>query len=187
MSHISFHTDLWLFGELVNDLILRLAKEHLYAPYWSQQILDELRRKLQLRIGEERSAQRVNAMTAAFPEALVIGYESLIKNMTCDEKDRHVLAAADYSPAQTLVTFNTKDFPETSTQPLRIEVKRPDDFFLDVLDLDPGRVARVCHTALLSYKRYPQTPEDYADMLRKSGVPEFVNCLYPILDALSLN
>ena len=78
-------------------------------------------------------------------------------------------------------------FPETSTQPLRIEVKRPDDFFLDVLDLDPGRVARVCHTALLSYKRYPQTPEDYADMLRKSGVPEFANCLYPILDALSLN
>lgn len=134
MSHISFHTDLWLFGELVNDLILRLAEEHLYAPYWSQQILDELRRNLQLRIGEERSAQRVNAMSAAFPEALVIGYESLIKNMTCDEKDRHVLAAADYSPAQTLVTFNTKDFPETSTQPLRIEVKRPDDFFLDVLD-----------------------------------------------------
>ncbi|WP_141672569.1 hypothetical protein [Bifidobacterium breve] len=102
-------------------------------------------------------------------------------------KDRHILAAADYSPAQTLVTFNTKDFPETSTQPLRIEVKRPDDFFLDVLDLDPGRVARVCHTALLSYKRYPRTPEDYADMLRKSGVPEFANCLYPILDALSLN
>lgn len=187
MSFPVFFDTCTLFGELVNDLILRLAEEHLYAPYWSQQILDELRRNLQLRIGEERSAQRVNAMTAAFPEALVTGYESPIKNMTCDEKDRHVLAAADYSPAQTLVTFNTKDFPETSTQPLRIEVKRPDDFFLDVLDLDPGRVARVCHMALLSYKRYPRTPEDYADMLRKSGVPEFANCLYPILDALSLN
>jgi predicted nucleic acid-binding protein len=98
LSHISFHTDLWLFNELINDLILRLAEEHLYAPYWSQQILDELRRDLQLRIGEERSAQRINAMTAAFPKALVTGYESLIKNMTCDEKDRHVLAAADYLP-----------------------------------------------------------------------------------------
>ena len=58
-------------------------------------------------------------MTAAFPEALVTGYESLIKNMTCDEKDRHVLAAADYLPAQTLVTFNTKDFPETSSKETR--------------------------------------------------------------------
>lgn len=86
MSFPVFFDTCTLFGELVNDLILRLAEEHLYAPYWSQQILDELRRNLQLRIGEERSAQRVNAMTAAFPEALATGYESLIKNMTCDEK-----------------------------------------------------------------------------------------------------
>lgn len=61
MSFPVFFDTCTLFGELVNDLILRLAEEHLYAPYWSQQILDELRRNLQLRIGEERSAQRVNA------------------------------------------------------------------------------------------------------------------------------
>lgn len=79
---------------------------------------------------------------------------------SCDKKDRHVLAAADYSPAQTLVTFNLKDFPDSSTIPLGIEIKHPDDFLLDVFDLAPGRVATICYTALLSYKEYPQTPED---------------------------
>lgn len=79
---------------------------------------------------------------------------------SCDKKDRHVLAAADYSPAQTLVTFNLKDFPDSSTVPLGIEIKHPDDFLLDVFDLAPGRVATICYTALLSYKEYPQTPED---------------------------
>jgi hypothetical protein len=35
--------------------------------------------------------------------------------MTCDPKDRHVLAAAVRSDAAVLVTFNMDDFPDTST------------------------------------------------------------------------
>ena len=124
-------------------------------------------------------------MTNAFPDAMVTGYDSLIADMTCDPKDRHVLAAADHSPAQTLVTFNLKDFPEPSTAPLHIDVKHPDDFLLDVLDLDPGGVARVCYAALVSYKEYPQTPEDYTLLLRQSGLPRFAERVYPILDALN--
>lgn len=31
-----------LFGEVVNDVILRLAEELLFTPYWSGDVLDEL-------------------------------------------------------------------------------------------------------------------------------------------------
>lgn len=185
MSFPVFFDTCTLFGELVNDLILRLAEEHLYTPYWSQGVLDELEKNLTLRIGEQRAEMRIKAMTSAFPDAMVCGYESLVENMTCDRKDRHVLAAADHSAAQTLVTFNVKDFPEASVKPLHIEVKKPDDFLLDVLDLDPGRVARACFAALQSYRQYPQTPEDYAYMLQQSGVREFARSVYPALDALN--
>lgn len=174
-----------LYGEMVNDVILRLAEERFFAPYWSEGVLGELRQNLALRIGERRADRRIRAMTGAFPDATVVGYESLIAAMTCDPKDRHVLAAADHSPAQTLVTFNLKDFPKESTNPLHMEVKHPDEFLLDVLDLDPGRVGRICYAALLSYKEYPQTPEDYALLLRQSGLPRFAARIYPILDALS--
>lgn len=184
MSFPVFFDTCSLFGEIVNDLVLRLAEERFFTPYWSQTVLEELRKNLAPRVGEHRTDRRIHAMTTAFPDAMVTGYESLIPNMTCDSKDRHVLAAADHSPAQTLVTFNLKDFPKSSTVPLHIEVKHPDDFLLDVLDLDPGRVSTVCYDALISYKAYPQTPEDYAYMLQRCGLPRFSRQLYPILDAL---
>lgn len=31
-----------LYGEMVNDVILRLAEELLFVPYWSSGVLEEL-------------------------------------------------------------------------------------------------------------------------------------------------
>lgn len=184
MSFPVFFDTCALYGEVVNDLLLRLAEARFFTPYWSQDVLDELHRNLEPRIGTARADKRIRAMTAVFPDAMVAGYANLIDGMTCDPKDRHVLAAADHSPAQTLVTFNLKDFPPSSTEPLHMEVRHPDDFLLDVLDLDPGRVGMICHAALLSYRKYPQTPEDYARFMQQSGLPRFASQIYPILDAL---
>ncbi|KAA8831329.1 PIN domain-containing protein [Bifidobacterium tissieri] len=185
MSFPVFFDTCTIYGEIVNDLILRLAEERFFTPYWSEGVLSELHKNLVPRVGKRRADRRIYAMTSAFPDATITGYENLIQKMTCDEKDRHVLAAADHSPAQTLVTFNLKDFPKSSTEPLDIETKHPDDFLLDVFDLAPGRVAGICHAALLSYKEYPQTPEDYVFMLQQSGLPYFSRILYPALAALN--
>lgn len=184
MSFPVFFDTCTLFGEAVNDLILRLAEARFFTPYWSKDVLGELHRNLAIRIGEERANRRIHAMTTVFPDAMVTGYETLVEGMTCDPKDRHVLAAADHSPAGTLVTFNLKDFPPSSTEPLHMDVKHPDDFLLDVLDLDPGKVGWICHTALRSYRRYPQTPEDYTHLMLQSGLPNFAAHIYPVLDAL---
>lgn len=173
-----------LFGEVVNDAILRLAEELLFTPYWSSDVLEELERNLAPRIGAERARKRIDAMEEAFPDATITGYSALIEDMTCDEKDRHVLAAAAYSPTATLVTYNLKDFPKYSIQSVGIEIKGPDEFLQDVLDLDPGRVSRVCYDALLSYRLYPQTPEEYAAILCKSGLPSFASKLLPLLETL---
>ncbi len=67
-------------------------------------------------------------MEGCFPDACVTNYESLTSMMTCDPNDRHILAAAVASPAYTLVTFNLKDFPESSYRPYQIEIKDPDCF-----------------------------------------------------------
>jgi hypothetical protein len=64
-------------------------------------------------------------MRRAFPDAEVRGYENLVETMTCDPKDRHVLAAAVRSDAAVLVTFNTDDFPDTSTAAYGITVLFP--------------------------------------------------------------
>ena len=173
-----------LYGALVSDLILRFAERRLYTPYWSRGVLDELERVLGEHIGQDKAGKRIRQMESAFPDALVCRYEDLIPGMRCSEEDRHVLAAACHSPAETLVTFNVADFPRAATDPVGIEVRHPDDFLLDVFDLDPGTVGHICVSALRSYRQYPVTPDEFVELLVRSGVPRFASAIYPSLDAL---
>lgn len=68
-----------LYGALVSDLVLRFAENRLYTPYWSQGVLDELERVLGERIGKDKAGKRIRQMKSAFPDALVCGYENLVR------------------------------------------------------------------------------------------------------------
>ncbi|PKZ14579.1 hypothetical protein CYJ32_06485 [Alloscardovia omnicolens] len=81
-----------------------MAEERLYVPYWSQGVLDELRRVVKLNNPTADIDKRIEYMQNFFPDATITSYETLIDSRTCDEGDRHVLAAAHMSPAHTLVT-----------------------------------------------------------------------------------
>ena len=65
------------------DTLLRFAEEpRIYRPLWSEHILAEVRRTLiaqPFRLSERKAGYRIDCMTAAFPEALVTGYEKLIQ------------------------------------------------------------------------------------------------------------
>lgn len=169
-----------LYGTYVNDLLLRLADRGLFRPLWSERILDELENAL-LRdaLPDKRGAlrRRVEAMRTAFPDALVEGYEDLEAAMTCDPKDRHVLAAAVRSNAALLVTFNLKDFPSDSLTPYGIEVAHPDVFLMDQLDLRPGRTVGAVEEILTDYTNPPLDVPAYLHRLRRSGVPDFARVL----------
>lgn len=82
------------------------------------------------------------------------------------------------------MTFNIKDFPLDAEKPYGVEIKHPDDFLLDVFDLNPRLICKTCLAALTSYKRYPVTSIEFCDVLNKSGVPRFASTVYPVLDAL---
>jgi hypothetical protein len=60
--------------------------------------------------------------------------------MTNHPKDRHVLAAAVRAGAQTVVTFNLKDFPDTALAPWNVAAQSPDDFLIHQYRLDPNVV-----------------------------------------------
>ncbi|WP_256842786.1 PIN domain-containing protein [Ornithinimicrobium cryptoxanthini] len=132
--------------------LLTVGEHELFEPRWSEQILDELERTLTAKLGvdQERAKHRLTQMRAGFPEASVHGFEDLIEEMTCDTKDRHVLAAAVAAGADLLVTVNLKDFPEASYQPYGLEVIDPETLLsrlfihdeedcIEVLQSDAGR------------------------------------------------
>ena len=126
--------------------------------------------------------RRVEAMRGAFPDAMVEGYQSLAPAMTCDAKDRHVLAAAVRSNAALLVTFNLSDFPQESTEPYRTEVVHPDVFLMGQLDLSPRETVSAVEQILVDYKNPPVDVSGYLFRLSKSGLPGFAEALGRHLD-----
>lgn len=78
------------------DTLLRLAEAQTFRPLWSDDVLVELERNLVENAGlrEQQVRHRIDEMRRAFDDATVTGYHELTGAMTCDEKDRHVLAAA---------------------------------------------------------------------------------------------
>lgn len=164
-----------LFSSTLTDTVLRIAEEDAFGPQWSAGVLTELQTVLVREAGvePERAARRIAHMRAAFPGAEVHGYESLIASMTCDSKDRHVLAAAVAGGAEVLVTFNVKDFPSYSVLPHGVSAVSPDSFLLDQLDLHPARVGRALVGQMTEAKRPPLTMGQLLGRLTRAGVPAF--------------
>jgi predicted nucleic acid-binding protein len=164
-----------LFSATLNDTLLRIAELGAFQPLWSQGVLRELRTVLQreAHISPDAAGRRIANMQRAFADADVSGYESLIPAMTCDGKDRHVLAATIRGNAELLITFNVKDFPASSTDPYNIVVRSPDDFLLDQLDLYPGIVNIALTLQCTEAQRPPMTINQLLARLKAAGVPEF--------------
>lgn len=162
-----------LFGSHLNDFILRLAERGAFRPLWSEEVLEELQRNLVARFDPSSIERRIKFMREAFPDSLVEGYEQLTGQMTCEPKDRHVLAAAVRANAEVLVTFNIQDFPPTSVESFEVEIVHPDDFLLDQLDLFPGLVLGTLRQWSDDYVNPPRTQVQLLQSLARSGVPRF--------------
>lgn len=165
-----------LYPAHLRDTLLRLAERGLYRPLWSADIIDELQRNLvEDGIDPKAVSRLITEMTNSFPDAEVSGYRSLINGLTCDPKDRHVLAAAIRADAAAIITFNLSDFPPASVQPFGLEVIQPDMFLLDELDLAPGPVVDELQAQAAANRRSPQTLPELLDALARAGAPAFAD------------
>lgn len=129
----------------VCDLYLRLSESpRMLLPKWSQQILDEVHRTHieKLEWGEEVADTFQEALKESFPEAMISGYDDLIKLMENEKKDRHVLAAAVREKLDLIVTFNLKDFKEEHLKPWDIMAVHPQDYLLTLYSMNPALVIK---------------------------------------------
>ncbi|MCG5449066.1 PIN domain-containing protein [Micromonospora hortensis] len=170
-----------LVPNALRDTLLRIAEADFYRPLWSQDILVETRRTiLRLRPGVDttRLDKMFMCMNAAFIDALVTGYESLIAGMTNDTGDRHVLAAAVAGRADVIVTNNVKHFPQDAVGPLHIEVMRPDQFLCLQYDLAPVPIVEIIKRQSADTGRAAGKPQlnvdELLDCLSRGGTPRFV-------------
>ncbi|WP_063934724.1 PIN domain-containing protein [Archangium violaceum] len=166
-----------LFPFSLRDTLLWAAHAGFYQPYWSAQILEEMRRNL-VRTGTtttEQAHSLVAQMRKHFPDALVTGHEALVPAVHNHEGDRHVVAAALHAHAQVIVTSNLKHFRARDLPP-NIEAQHPDEFLVNLFDLDPpGIVALLKHQAS-ALRRPPMALPQLLNGLAKT-VPEFVQLI----------
>jgi predicted nucleic acid-binding protein len=161
------------------DTLLRLAEAGFYRPLWSERILDETKYailKAHPDLDEPRIDARIAAMSGAFDDAMVIGWEQTCAGLDLpDDNDRHVLAAAIKGGAQSLVTFNLKDFPDHSLAATDVEVVHPDEFLLDQLDLFPGLALQVITEQAADLNDPPSDVAGVLNRLERCGVPRFAD------------
>lgn len=169
-----------LYPMYLRDTLLRAARAGLYRVYWSEQILEELRRNLVYNgaMDETRALRLLQQMQLAFPDALVTGHERLIVGMPNHPKDRHVLAAAVQVGAQVIVTENLRDFPHQAVGSVGIEAQSSDAFLTHLYSLDPAKMRQLVREQAAAYIRPPmslegllthlaQTAEGFATLLRQ--------------------
>lgn len=129
----------------VCDLYLRLSESpRMLLPKWSQQILNETHRTQTEKLGWDGGLADTfqHALKESFPEAMITGYDDLIKLMENEKKDRHVLAAAVREKLDLIVTFNLKDFKETHLKRWGIRAVHPQDYLLTLYSMNPALVIK---------------------------------------------
>jgi hypothetical protein len=187
MAFVVLYDACVLYPAPLRDLLVRIANTGVVRARWSDVILDECFRN----ILEQRPDLKPDAlnrtrelMKKAVPDSLVTGFEELIEGLTLpDPDDRHVLAAAIRSGAQTIVTFNLSDFPDDKLAPYSVKATHPDDFVLDTIDLAPGVVAKVLTEQAGALKNPPRTVGELLDTLRDLGLVRSVAKLRELFGA----
>ncbi len=131
----------------LRDTLLRLAQKGMFLARWSDDIINETSRTLQMKLGKtpEQVQHLTDELRRQFDDAWVEGYAGLIPSMSNDEKDRHILAAAIVGRCECVVTLNMRHFPAESMAPFGIEARTPDEFLINLYGLDPVLVVHTLH------------------------------------------
>jgi len=171
-----------LFPFTLRDTLLRAAAADVFQVCWSATILDEMSRNL-VRTGLATDAQAerlVSAMQAAFPEASVHDFESLVGGLHNDPKDRHVVAAAVRAGATAVVTWNLKDFHPLPPGLVAID---PDTFLCERLTSREQIFAAVLRAQAGALRKPPRSVADILGALERM-VPRFATRLRTCVEGL---
>lgn len=172
----------------VRGALLWFAHERLFRPRWSDDIMAEWTRSLKRRFpdfSEEMLSRNRTTMDAHFPDANVEGYGRFVDVLDMpDPDDRHVLAAAIVGKADAIVTYNVKHFPPEIAERYRLDIRHPDDFIVNVIDLEPSRALSALRRQRDVLRNPPFTAEQFLDKFRACGLIQSHQRLMPHVDLL---
>lgn len=155
---------------------MHLAMTDLFKAKWSEDIHQEwIRNVLKDRadLQEIQLLRTRDLMNSHVRDALVTEHHDLIDTLDLpDPNDRHVLAAAIHGSANTIVTFNLRDFPEAELSKYNITAQHPDDFIAQYLNIASGIICSVIKKLRSTLKHPPIDSKRYLEIIRKQRLPK---------------
>lgn len=148
-----------LFGPPLRGMLVALAQARLFHARWTEDIVRECGTALRRHSGGAIHLDR------ALPDGRIDGHEHLVPGLSLpDPDDRHVLAAAIAAGADTIVTWNRRDFPAAALRPHGITALDPDSFILHLIGRDRSAVLEAMrpHRAALRAERLFRTAKALA-------------------------
>lgn len=117
-----------LYPTVLRQILLGCADRDLFAPIWSERLLEEWTRTAERKGGPQDHAIALSdaaAANARFPQAMTPkGCEAPL--WLPDPADVHVLATAIKAGADTIITQNLKDFPAREMSGYGVNATHPD-------------------------------------------------------------
>jgi len=154
--------------------LLWFADARLLRPVWSKDVLVEWRRSVQRRhsdLCDDRLDQIQALFVEQFPDAEVTGYEPFIEAVDLpDPNDRHVLAAAIVGRCNGIVTSNLKHFPAAKLEQFGIEAVHPDDFIVNIIDLDRSKALGACKRHREAMSQSKPSVEQFLERFETAGL-----------------
>ncbi len=124
-------------------------------------------------------------MNMAVADSLVAGYEDLISSLTLrDKDDRHVLAVAIRSDADSIVTFNLKDFHEVELQKYSVFTEHPDDFVCNMIDISQAKSLSAIKAMRNRLRNPPRSVEELSETLQEQDLTKTAARLLEFSDLL---
>ena len=163
-----------LYPAPLRDFLMWLALTDLFKARWTDQIHDEwIKNVLKNRpdLTFVQLTRTRNLMNQNVLDCLVTGYEDLVTGLELpDADDCHVLAAAIHCNADIIVTFNLQDFPSPTLAVYEIEAQHPDEFIMQLINVNPSVVCRAAASQRRTLKRPSRSSEEYLETLLRQGL-----------------
>ncbi len=165
-----------LYSAVLRDFFVELALTEAVEARWTEEIHSEWMRNVLANrpdITPERLTRTKNLMDFYVKNSLVTGYEEIIPQLELpDAGDCHVLAAAIHCNATRIITFNLRDFPSGALTPYNLKAQHPDDFVVDLLEINNDAVCQAGEKQRRRLKNPPKTIDEYLATLEEQRLPQ---------------
>lgn len=172
-----------LYPTVLREVLIGVAKAGLYAPLWSDRILEEWARATR-KIGpsaESRARGEGALLKAAFPKASIAAQPGLEARLHLpDTNDIHVLAVAIASSADAIITFNARDFPRHVLTAEGVTRRDPDGFLWELWSHNPEKVGGVIAAVHATAQHLSGQPQPLRPFLKKAGLPRLAKALQEV-------